>query len=134
MTTLAFAANESTLGILRNRAALLAALAFCIYSAWPRSLPTLRLPNDRDPVFIFALLFSISLITIPIAIRSPLFGDRIVFGAASVSFILRGITLFVPSPSVARAFLFGCQNAVWTAAALGISLMLISPLRQSSGS
>lgn len=119
-------------GVLHNRAALLVALAFCIYSAWPRSFPTLAQSNDRDPGFIVALLFCIFFIALPIAIRSPLIGDRIVFGAASVAFILRGITMVLSSPSMVRAVIFGCKTAVWVTATVGIVLVLGFQPRQPS--
>src|SRR5579864_1510217 len=95
------------LAVLRNRAALLAALVFCIYAALPRSLTSLRSISHATPERDLILIFGLSAATVitgSIATRSSFLGDRIVFGVAAAACVLRLITVLVsPSPSAAFA-------------------------------
>src|ERR1041385_850080 len=85
-------------GILRNRAAVLAALVFCIYEASPRSFTTLHFgvksPDARDPLLLIGLLVSV-VIGASVAQRSPLRADKFVFGAAvpaAILWLIRSLT------------------------------------------
>jgi hypothetical protein len=83
--------------VLRSRAALFAALLFCIYEALPRSLTTFRPINapgdqERDLSLIFGLAFAI-FIAVSISRRSSFVGDRVIFGLGAGAMALRLIVL-----------------------------------------
>src|SRR2546428_2258306 len=82
--------------VLRNRVALLFAMAFCVYGALPESLTTFSESalHGRNPLLIFGFIASI-FITTSIAMRSSFVGDRIVFGAAAVGFFFWVVMNFV---------------------------------------
>jgi hypothetical protein len=116
--------------VLRNRTVALGMLILCIYGALPSSLTTFRFgtappANERDLVSIFGLLFA-TFITISIAIRSRFIGDRVVFGLVAVTFVLRGITLFLPSASSGASVILELRHVVSGAAALSTLVFLIS--------
>jgi uncharacterized membrane protein len=116
--------------VLRNRAALLFALLFCIYEALPRSITSLRpsSPNERDPILIFGLIASI-VITALIAVRSTFLGDRVVFGAAAAAFVLwllRSLLSLGPSASSVVNVL---ASLMWAIGAVASLVILLAVLR-----
>ncbi len=73
-------------------------LAFSLYSALPQSTNFSRDSNERDFLVVFGLIFAI-FICASIAITSTFTGDRIVFGAIAIAFVLRVfIRLLQPAP------------------------------------
>lgn len=125
------------LAVLRNRAALLGALVFCIYAALPQSVTSLRPisgseQHARDPILIFGFIASI-VITASIASRSSFVGDRVVFGTAAGAFVLSLITAVVALSRLAIAVITGLVSLMWTIAAVATLVILISGLRRRTG-
>jgi hypothetical protein len=115
-------------GILYNGPWLLGALAFCIYEALPRSMTTFSSSGAatswRDPMFLFGMIAALFISTM-VATRSPLLGDRVVFGVGAASFVLEFVTkVFPPGPSVGLV-IGGVESLAWAGAAFTCLLLLI---------
>src|SRR2546428_11949231 len=106
--------------VLRNRVALLFAMAFCVYGALPESLTTFSESalHGRNPLLIFGFIASI-LITTSIAMRSSFVRDRVVFGAAAVALSFRLIINLVLPSGFAASFIYGIVSLAWTIGAGG---------------
>lgn len=117
--------------VLRNRAALLFALLFCIYEALPRSITSLKpsSPNERDPILIFGLIASI-VITVSISVRSAFLGDRVVFGAAAAAFVLWLLRSLFSLGSSATSVVNILASLMWVIGAIASLAILTRVLRK----
>ena len=123
--------------VLRNRAALLGALAFCIYAALPESVTSLRsvsrsAPYERNPILIFGLMAS-TFIAVSIASRSPFLGDRLVFGPAAGAFVLWLVRAVVPLGPLTTSVMNGLVSLMWAIGAVAALLALIFVSRRAGG-
>jgi len=88
---------------------------FCIYvsvASWLRVAKFARFPHD--PVTIFGLAVVI-FITASISYRSRLSADRVVFGSATVAFVLMGVRM-APLDRHAMSGVEAVEALVWTIA------------------
>ncbi len=117
--------------VLRNRAALLFVLLFCIYEALPRSITSLKpsSPNERDPILIFGLIASI-VITALIAVRSTFLGDRVVFGAATTAVLLSLLRSLLSLGPSATSLVNVLASLMWAIGAIASLAILTGVLRK----
>lgn len=117
--------------VLRNRAALLFALIFCIYEALPQSITSLRpsSPNERGPILIFGLIASL-VITALIAVRSAFLGDRVVFGAAAAAFVLWLLRSLLSLGPFATSVVNALVSLMWVIGAIASLVILVRFLRK----
>lgn len=103
-------------GLLKNRPVLIGILLFCGFesvTSWLNITRYLRFPHD--PVHIFGLAF-VTFATASIAYRSPLFADRVVFGAATAVFALMAVRM-APLASLSMLAVETAEALAWTVAA-----------------
>lgn len=120
-------------GLLKDRPIVIGILAFCVFesvTSWRNITRYLRFPHD--PVHIFGLAFVI-LITASIVYRSPLFADRVLFGAATAAFVLMAVRI-APLASLSMLGVETAEALMWTvAAAVGIAVLLRVSVPHRSG-
>lgn len=113
---------RSPLGLLRNRMACVLGLIFCTVEAvW--SWASVRSGLHREGLFDIAFLGFVIFLTASISFRSPLWVDRVVFGAISVAFALGLAKFAFFAPGVNFAINSG-HALMWTIAAAGCLMAL----------
>ena len=118
---------------LKDGAILIGMLLFCGFesvTSWLNLTRYLRFPHD--PVHVFGLAFA-TFITASIAYRSPLFADRVLFGAATVAFVLIAVRI-APLASLSMLAVETAEALMWTVAAtVSVAVLVRGRVPRGSG-
>jgi hypothetical protein len=116
--------------MLSTRAALLVALAVCVYLTSTTMLPSFREAAHKGGLFVLFGRVVGTLISVMVASRSSYLGDRVFFGVIAGTIVVDFVTdVFRPSPSVDLA-IAGLETLAWAGAAVTCFVLLMTSRRQ----